>query len=148
MARVYSPLWPACWVDGPDRSRRSPSAAVQNIWDAYIQELSFVPKGGEGAIIDSLPTPLMWTHRGRACHTAGGPAISSHSSYVGRDHLSLRTERLGGRCEDRIYRMDHADEFNVTNSGFFVDSSLAPVLRFRRKSCRSVMSSKALRLKG
>ena len=23
MARVYSPLWPACWVDGPDRSRRS-----------------------------------------------------------------------------------------------------------------------------
>ena len=29
--------------------------------------------------------------------------------------------------------MDHADEFHVTNSGFFVDSSLAPVLRLRRK---------------
>ena len=28
--------------------------------------------------------------------------------------------------------MDHADEFDVTNSGFFVNSSLAPVLRFRR----------------
>ena len=42
MARVYSPLWPACWVDCPDRSRRSPSPTVQNIWDVYIQEVSFV----------------------------------------------------------------------------------------------------------
>ena len=31
MARVYSPLWPACWVECPDRSRRSPSATIQNI---------------------------------------------------------------------------------------------------------------------
>ena len=69
----------------------------------------------------------------RAYLTAGGPALSRPSSYVGRGHLSLRTERLGGRCKDRIYRMDHADEFDVTNSGFFVNSYLAPVLRFRRR---------------
>ena len=43
-ARVYSPLWPACWLDCPDRSRRSPSHAVQNIWDVYIQEVGFVPR--------------------------------------------------------------------------------------------------------
>ena len=43
VARVYLPLWPACWVECPDRSRRSPSLAVQNIRDVYVQELSFVP---------------------------------------------------------------------------------------------------------
>ena len=29
--------------------------------------------------------------------------------------------------------MDRADDFDVTNSGSFVNSSLAPVLRFRRR---------------
>ena len=57
------------------------------------------------------------------------------NSYVGRGQLSLRTKRLGGRCGDRICRMDRADDFDVTNSGFFVHSSLAPVLRFRRGFC-------------
>ena len=42
-ARVFSPLWPACWLESPDRSRRSPSHAVQGIWDVYIQEVGFVP---------------------------------------------------------------------------------------------------------
>ena len=40
--------------------------------------------------------------------------------------------RLGGRCHDRIHRTDRADEFDVAHSGFFLNSSLAPVLRFRR----------------
>ena len=40
--------------------------------------------------------------------------------------------RSGGRCRDRIYRIDRADEFDVTRFGFFLNSSLAPVLRFRR----------------
>ena len=40
--------------------------------------------------------------------------------------------RLGGRCHDRIHRTDHADKFDVAHSGFFLNSSLAPVLRFRR----------------
>ena len=34
---------------------------------------------------------------------------------------------------DRINRMNCADDFDVTNSGFFVNSALAPVLRFRRR---------------
>ena len=69
----------------------------------------------------------------RAYHTAGGPALAGSSSFIGRGHLSLRTGRLGGRCKDRIYRTDHADEFDVTNSGFFVNSSFALALRFRRR---------------
>ena len=40
--------------------------------------------------------------------------------------------RLGRRCHDRIYRVDRSDEFDVTLFGFFLNSSLAPVLRFRR----------------
>ena len=43
--------------------------------------------------------------------------------------------RLGGRCHDRIYRVDRADEFDVTHSGFFINSFLAFVLRF---CCRFV----------
>ena len=50
-------------------------------------------------------------------------------------NLSIYTMRLGGRCRDRIYRIDRADDFDVTHSGFFVNSSLAFVLRFRRKVC-------------
>ena len=41
---IYSLLWPACWLNCPDRSRRSPSHVVQNIWDVYIQEVGFVPR--------------------------------------------------------------------------------------------------------
>ena len=40
--------------------------------------------------------------------------------------------RLGGRCHDRIHHVDRADEFDVTHSSFFLNSSLALVLRFRR----------------
>ena len=40
---------------------------------------------------------------------------------------------MGGRCHDRIYHVDHADEFDATHSGFFINSSLAPFLRFRRR---------------
>ena len=53
------------------------------------------------------------------------------------------------RCADQIYRTDHADEFDVSNSVFFsITSSLAPVLRFRRrlKSVYNVL--KALRPMG
>ena len=38
VAKVYSSLWPACWIQCPDRPRQSSSQAVQNIWDVYIQE--------------------------------------------------------------------------------------------------------------
>ena len=144
MASVYSPIWPACWVECPDRSRRSPSPAVQNIWDVYIQEVSFVPREVREqlfTVCDTTDVDASWriwsreveASLARACLTAGFPALSNPGSYVGRSQLSLRTKRLGGSCRDRIYRMDRADDFDVTNSGFFVNSSLAPVLRFRRR---------------
>ena len=144
MARVTSLLWQACWVDRPDRSGRSPSATIQNIWVVFLQELSLVPREVREQLLaacnttDADASRRIWSGEpvaslARAYLTAGGPALSSLSSFVGGGHLSLRTKRLGGRCRDGIYRMDHADEFDVTNSGFFVNSSLAPVLRFRRR---------------
>ena len=48
--------------------------------------------------------------------------------------------RLGGRCHDRIYHVDRSDEFDVTHFGFFLNSSLAPVLRFRRNFVSVSMS--------
>ena len=58
--------------------------------------------------------------------------LSNPSSYMGIGQLSICSMRLGGRCHDHIYHVDRADEFDVTHSGFFLNSSLAPVLRFRR----------------
>ena len=37
--RATQPLWPACWVDIPDRSLSSSSKAVQDIWDIPTEEL-------------------------------------------------------------------------------------------------------------
>ena len=41
-ARTHSPLWPACWLQFPDRSRSSTSQEVRDIWDVYIREVGFV----------------------------------------------------------------------------------------------------------
>ena len=32
---VCQPLWPACWLDTPDRSSSSSSRIVQDVWDVY-----------------------------------------------------------------------------------------------------------------
>ena len=42
-ARTHSPLWLACWLQYPDRSRSSASQEVRDIWDVYIREVGFVP---------------------------------------------------------------------------------------------------------
>ena len=84
-ARVYSPLWPACWLDCPDRSRRSPSHAVQNIRDVYIQEVGFVPRVRE-KLFTACNSPdvdaswLLWSREAeaslaRAYLSAGGPPL-------------------------------------------------------------------------
>ena len=80
---------------------------------------------------------LLWSREAEASLagaylSAGGPPLSNPRSYVGRGSLSIETMRLGGRCHDRIYHVDRADQFDVNHSGFFLNSSLAPVLRFRR----------------
>ena len=36
---VSQPLWPACWIDTPDRLSSSVSRAVQDAWDVFWDEL-------------------------------------------------------------------------------------------------------------
>ena len=142
-ARTHSPLWPACWLQSPDRSRSSTSPEVRDIWDVYIREVGFVPLVVREELARLCSSPdvdsswLLWSKEAeaslaRAYLSAGGPPLSSPSSYVGRGSLSIYSLRLGGRCHDRIYHVDRSDEFDVTHFGFFLNSSLAPVLRFRR----------------
>ena len=117
-ARVYSPLWPACWLNCPDRSRSFPSPEVQNIWDVYIQEVGFVPCEVRDKLFTLCNSPdvdaswLSWSREAeaslaRAYLSAGGPPLSNPGSYVGRGSLSIYTMRLGGRCHDRIHRIAH-----------------------------------------
>ena len=158
-ARIHSPLWPACWLNCPDRSRSSQSHEVQNIWDVYIREVGFVPCEVREQLFHLCNSPdvdsswLLWSREAeaslaRAYLSAGGPPLSNPSSYVGRGSLSICTMRLGGRCHDRIYHVDRADEFDVTHSGFFLNSSLAPVLRFRRSFVSVCNVLKGIKLHG
>ena len=128
MARVYSPLWPACWIQRTDRSRRSSSQAAQNMWDACIQALSNVPIRVREFLRAACDTDnvgaswQIWSSEAeasltRAYHSAGGPALTENSSSVGRGWLQMCTKRVGSRFQNRIYRTDHADEFDVTPLG-------------------------------
>ena len=142
-ARTHSPLWPACWLQYPDRSRSSASPEVRDIWDVYIREVGFVPLAVREQLSRLCNSPdvdsswLLWSREAeaslaRAYLSAGGPLLWGPSSYFGRGSLSVYSMRLGGQCHDRIYHVDRSDEFDVTHFGFFLNSSLAPVLRFRR----------------
>ena len=96
---------------------------------------------------------LLWSREAeasvaRAHLSAGGPPVSSPSSYVGHDSLSIYSMRLGGRCHDRIYHVDRSDEFDVTHFGLFLNSSLAPVLRFRRSFVSVCNVLKGIKLHG
>ena len=98
-----------------------------------IREVSFVPREVREQLFiacnssDVDASWRLWSGEAEACPvraylTAGGPALLSY--------VSSRTKRLGGRYQDRIQRMNRADEFDVTHSGFFVNSSLGPSASF------------------
>ena len=138
-------------------------------WDATVDRAMVYSKksalylGRLGSNSLLSVTPLMWMHHGfcgavklrRASLVLISPLVapptpplSDPGSYVGRGQLSICTMRLGGRCGDRIHRVDRADEFDVTHSGFFINSSLAPVLRFRRRFVSVCNVLKGIKLHG
>ena len=61
----------------------------------------------------------------RAYRAAGGSLLSSIATFLGRCRLSIRTRRMGGLCNGRIYRPDHADPIDVASARFFPDSSFS-----------------------
>ena len=157
--RIHSPHWPACWLHCLDRSRSSQSREDREIWDVYIHEFGFVHlevRTHLFRLCNSSDVDSSWllssreaeASLARAYLVAGGPHLSNPGSCVGRGSLSICTMRLGGRCHDRIHRVDRADEFDFTHSGFFLNSSLAPVLRFRRSFVSVCNVLKGIKLQG
>ena len=48
------PIWPACWLDTPDRSSSSSSRLVQDVWDVFWDELGAVPPEVVFALRDAV----------------------------------------------------------------------------------------------
>ena len=158
------PIWPACWLDAPDRSSSSSISAVQDVWDIYRDVLGTVPEevvlALRGAVSRSSVDDLwsIWSSSAedglfRAYPRAGGPTVADSSAFLGRGLLRIRNWRLGGRAaggtvSSRLYRVSRGDDVDVHCAQYFVHSSLSPVLLFRRrlKSVADVL--KGIRSKG
>ena len=48
------PIWPACWLDTPDRSSSSSTRTLQDVWDVYREELGVVPEDVVLALRDAV----------------------------------------------------------------------------------------------
>ena len=143
------PLWPACWLDTPDRSSSSSSRIVQDVWDVYRDVLGVVPDEVVGALRDAASRSAVddfwsiWSQNAeaglfRAYELAGGPTAAGRSAFLGRGLLRIRNRRLGGRAaagsgSSRLYRVSQGDDVDVHCAQYFVHSSLSPVLLFRRR---------------
>ena len=82
----------------------------------------------------------------QACCTAGGPTSAGAHAYLGRGRLRIRRRRSGGMSagggrgrrrggagSSRLYRVSRGDDLDVESAQYFVNSSLSPVLLFRRR---------------
>ena len=54
---VCQPIWPACWLDAPDRSSSSSTRVVQDVWGIYRDVLGAVPE----EVVLSLRDAVSWT---------------------------------------------------------------------------------------
>ena len=141
------PLWPACWLDTPDRSSSSSSRIVRDVWDVYRDVLGVVPEDVVLALRDAVSRSAVddfwsiWSRNAeaglfRAFSLAGGPIAAGSSAFLGRGLPRIRSRRLGGRAVGRsgacrLYRVSHSDEVDIRSARHVVNSSLAPVLLFR-----------------
>ena len=74
----------------------------------------------------------------RAYTHAGGPTAAGKSAFLGRGFLRIRRRRLGGKAvggkgSSRLCRVSQGDEVDCNCCQFFVNSSLSPILLFRRR---------------
>ena len=136
-------------MDTPDRSSSSSSRTVQDVWDVYRDVLGVVPEEVVRALRDAASRSsvddfwVIWSKNAeaglfRAYTLAGGPIAAGNSAFLGRGFLRIRSRRLGGqavggRSSSRLYRVSQGDEVDRNCAQFFVNSSLSPVLLFRRR---------------
>ena len=123
---VCQPIWPACWLDTPDRSSSSATRVVQDVWDVYREELGVVPAEVVLALRDAASRSSVdyfwsaWSRHAvaglfRAYSKAGGPTEADSSAFLGRGLLRTRSRCLGGRAvssrgSSRFYRVSQGDE--------------------------------------
>ena len=74
----------------------------------------------------------------RQVSRAGGPTAAGSSAFFGKGLLRIRSGRLGGRAVGgrgacRLFWISQTDEVDVQSAQYFVNSSLAPILIFRRR---------------
>ena len=74
----------------------------------------------------------------RSYQTAGGPVTAGKRAFLGRGTLQIRRRRIGGRAaggtgSSKSYCVSQGDEVDVASAQHFVNSSVAPVLLFRRR---------------
>ena len=129
------PIWPACWLDIPDRSSSSSSRLVQDVWDVYRDELGVVPNDVVLALRDAVTRSAVddfwsiWSSFAeaglfRASSLAGGPTTAGSSAFLGRGQLRIRSRLLGGRAvggtgSSRLYRACQGDEVDKHCAQFF-----------------------------
>ena len=103
------PIWPACWLDTPDRSSSSSTSSVQDVWDVHRDELGEIPDDVVLALRDAVSRSAVddfwsiWSKNAeaglfRGYALAGGPTAAGSSAFLGRGLLRIRNRRLGGRA--------------------------------------------------
>ena len=86
------PLWPACWLDTPDRSSSSSSRVVQDVWDVKWNVLGTVPEDVVLALRDAASRSAVdafwsiWCSNAeaglfRSYALAGGPITAGSSAF-------------------------------------------------------------------
>ena len=83
----------------------------------------------------------------------GGPVAGNPQMHLGRGRLRVRIRRLvvrsaGAACSSRLYRVSQGDEVDAHSAQYFVNSSLAPVLLFRRRIKSVADALKGIRQRG
>ena len=145
VVRSVSPLAPACWLNYPDRSRYSASRPVLEVWGIYLDLLQYVPFGVRQqlhkACLEEPDVNTAWriwcdaAERGllSVYKAAGGPCPQGDLPFLGRSNAVFRNRLLGGRAPGRVHRPARADPVDTANCLSFINSSLSPVVLFRRR---------------
>ena len=122
-------VWPACWLDTPDRFSSLVICVVEDVGDVYRVELGEVPRDVVLALRNAVSRSAVdefWTiwsrsaEEGlfRAYSRAGGPTEAGSAAFLGRGLFRIRNRRLGGRAvgsrgSSWLYRASQGDEVVV-----------------------------------
>ena len=156
------PIWPACWLDITDKTSSSSSRLVQDVWDVYRDELGVVPTDVFLALRDAVSTVDDFWSFG---------VVMRRQVYFGRILLLevllmladlpfleevcyvfvagvWEAELLVARPRAGYIVLAKMMRLIIIVLSFFINSSLSPVLLFRRrlKSVADVL--KGFRSKG